>query len=481
MRLARGRWALTTFAATASIASVGAFAACGGASSQGVGVTKPEPACSAIAGTAGSVEPPRAPPTPTTSTLVAEVGIELAGVRARLEKEVPRRLGQGSDEPIGAPGRVTYAVDRGAFTIALRGDDVVIRMPFSATASVCKPTGPFGCVTYGRCAPAGVVEAKVSGRLGEDWSIAPAKAEVTITKRCVMTALDVDVTPELEKRARTEVKKAEQRINAALPKTRPLAEDAWRTFQQPVPLGAACLVMEPRTVTQGPPRLVDDVLSMRVSIEATPSLVLPCPAPSDATPPRPLPKLAQAKELPESFALHLSVDAGRAHVDAQLSASLEGTTAGAVRVGSVRARTSSEGLVVDAELGGATCATASFVVEPAWDPKRRLVIARAMRPLAGEHARLAAAISPAALDALAAAIRGRLAIGLPFDDEAIEQNLTDAAKLAAGQPVTLSLHVRERGAEGLFVVPSGLEGRFHAEGTLRAVGRDVEPPKKPKP
>jgi hypothetical protein len=150
-------------------------------------------------------------------------------------------------------------------------------------------------------------------------------------------------------------------------------------------------------------------------------------------------------------------------------------------VGATHARSSSEGLVVDAELGGAACATASFVVEPIWDPKRRVVTARAVRPLAGEHARLAAAISPGALDAIAEAIRARLAIGLPFDDEAIEQNLTDATKLAVGQPVTLSLHVRERGAEGLFVVESGLEGRFRAEGTLRAVGRDVESPKKQRP
>jgi hypothetical protein len=447
-----------------------ALTACG-AAAQGPssGGTKPahDETCVQVAASARAFEPPSAPPPREGSALIAELGVELAPVRARLEREVPKRLGQGTNEPIGAPGKLTYAVDRGAFTIAVRGDDVVLRMPFSATASVCKPSGLLGCVTYGRCAPAGVVEAKIAGRLGETWSLGPARADVIITKRCVMTALEVDVTPQLESRARAEVKKAEQKINAALPNPRPVAEDAWRKLQAPVPLGDACLILEPKSVTQGPPKVVDDVLVTRVRVDASPTLRAPCPA---APEPTPLPKLAQAPELPSAFGLHLAVAEGSAQVDAQVSASLTDVRGGALRVTSARARSAKEGLVLDADVVGPSCGTVRFVADVAWDPKRRAVVASAVRPMDGEQARLGAAVD---LAALGKAIGARLAIGLPFDDEAIERNLADAAKLAADGPVTVSITVRERASEGLFLLGDGLEGRFRAEGTARAIGREI--------
>lgn len=445
---------------------------CGGAAHGPTATPGERETCRQLAQTTRAVDPPAEPPPRASSTLIAEVGVELASVRARLEREVPRRLGQGSNEPIGAPGKLTYAVDRGAFTIAVRGDDVVLRMPFSATASVCKPTGPLGCVTYGRCAPAGYVEVKTSARLDKQWTLSPAKADVTITKRCVMTALELDVTPQLEARARAEVKKAEQRINAALPKPRPLAEEAWRKLQAPLPLGDACLVLEPRAVTQGPPKIVDDALLTRVRVDATPTLRLPCPAPRETSP---LPELAQAKELPESFALHLAVDAGQAHVQAQASASLAGAEGGALRVTGARVRSAKEGLVLDADVTGAACGVVSFVAEIAWDPKRRVVGAAAVRPLDGEQARLGAGVD---LGALGGALAARLSIALPFDDEAIERNLLDAAKLAGDGPVSVTVRVRERAPEGVFVLGDGLEGRFRADGTARATVREP-PPKGP--
>jgi hypothetical protein len=45
--------------------------------------------------------------------------------------------------------------------------------------------------------------------------------------------------------------------------------------------------------------------------------------------------------------------------------------------------------------------------------------------------------------------------------------------------VTVTVKVRDRAAEGIFVLNDGLEGRFRAEGTVHAAFREKAPAKKP--
>jgi hypothetical protein len=402
---------------------------------------------------------------PQGSSIPFEVGIDLARARKELEAQVPARVAEEHGRDIGAAGRLTLTIDRGPFRFAVEQGKLSVLTDLTAHAQVCKPLGGLGCVQYASCDPTAVARASVPEALTKEARFAPSSVTIDIGRRCVVTALNIDVTPIVEQEARAETKKVEERIDRALPDLHGEAERAWHTLEREMPLRqGACVALHPRELVQGPSRVDGDRLVVRLGVNASPLVTMPCPP---APPETPLPPLRFDPTLSDTFALHVPVARTPDALAASWESALKGKTlaagGGAVRIESMQAALAAEAIALDVGVSGPACGSVSFVARPSWDAQRSLH-AFDVAPREGVVDRVRAVAPGVDVAGLARTLAAKLDDVLPVDDASLGTAL-DGLKvpLAQGGP-ELHVDVTEHAPEPIVVTSSAVEPRFLLRG-----------------
>lgn len=231
----------------------------------------------------GTVEPRWESPPPIPSSpysLSLEVTATAAWVKGQIAPRVPTLLAQG-ERDVGAPGRVTYRVQRGGFELGLNGERLVVTTPISADVSVCKPLGPF-CPVYGRCHPQLVSRATVPLLLGPQYQIGESTVAASVVQGCSIVGFDV--TNELASQANDEAANVKRQIDAQRPELMPGLEQAFELLSQPIAVDArSCLRVTVAQVGQRRPQFVNGTLSTGLTAQGTLSWERPCLSAKEAT------------------------------------------------------------------------------------------------------------------------------------------------------------------------------------------------------
>jgi hypothetical protein len=402
-----------------------------------------------------------APPPISDSKIVVRASVPVEVLRTMIESQVPKRVAAESGRSIGTAGQVTYTVDRGPFSIATAGSSIVARTDLAIHASICKPIDYVGCVQYATCDPGLRVTAAVPAQLGDDWKWKGSSVSIDVTKPCLVTALDVDVTPILVAKAREQTAGVKAKIDAALPDVKADAAHGWEVAQTNVPFGSGCFALHPTAIVQGPTTIEGTDVVARFAAIAHPSVVSPC---VDPPPPVPLPKLDHDAAMGDDFQMHVAVTATTAALaeawTQQAKASTFDAANAQLRASALDVHTTSRGLAIDLGLAGTTCGTAFFDGEPKWDATRKVIAIDPLLPATGEAQRF----STNAPDAIASLLRQRLSFTPPADDASLGKGLVDLGTLASTDDRTFDVSVAQSKEEALFATPDGVELRFEIDG-----------------
>lgn len=408
---------------------------------------------------ATSAPPP--PPEVHDSTIVVRGSVPLETLQNVLESQVPRRVAAENERPIGTPGNVTYTVDRGPFAITATATSLVAQTNLTVHATVCKPVDYVGCVQYASCDPSMRVTATVPTQLRDDWSWNGSTVTIDVTKPCLVTALDVDVTPTLAARARAEAAKVKTRIDAALPNVKDDAARGWKVAQTQIPFNGGCFALRPTDVVQGPTTIEGKDVVSRFAVISRPIVDVPC---VDLPPSPPLPNLKHDPKMVDGFEMHVAVRVATSVLAEAWSGQTKGVQLGVggdtSKATSIAVRPSMSGLALDASLAGTTCGVAFFDGGPKWDADRRVLVLDPLAPSPGDAQRFASS----GADALAADLRKRLSYAPPADDVSLAKGLADLANLASAEGRTFELVVDRARHEATFAAPDGVELRFELDG-----------------
>ncbi len=433
--------------------------------------------CSAkIADVARTPSPPVALTPPERSVIPVLVRASLPHARALLEAQAPKRLAAETNHSIGAAGKLTYTVDRGPFAVSLKAGVIVAETDLTVSASVCKDVYALGCVKYGSCSPLLHVVATLPTQLKDDFSFAPSTMRVDVTRRCLMTALDIDVTDFIEIEADKQARKVKAKIDAGLPKPKAEVERAWKSAQTSLPMSkGACVFLHPAELTQGPttieraiasdPKSEEQIVA-RFGIVATPGVDVPCPP---DPPPAPLPKLVQAPKPSDAFAIHLPVRVSTKTLEATWGKTLDGAKfeAGAsVTTAPPALVTRATFLEFDTPISGEACGRVLLSGTPGWDDTAKQLRFDTLDALSDEQKRVNAAAPMVDLARLTQGVRPLLLYKPPTDDVAFVKTLSVATSLVSEKDREIVLAVTKSGIEGAPLVgPDGVELRFFLEGT----------------
>jgi hypothetical protein len=417
-----------------------------------------------------------------TSRVTVDVRVGAGSILEQLERAAPRRVVERRGVGMGVAGRLSFAVDRGAFQLGLERDDLVVGVELVGDAELCKPLGLFGCVPYASCRPAAHAHAAVSLMLDPAYGLPPSRVDIPITRRCTLTALDIDVTGEVQSEANRQADSIRKQIDGGLPSLALPIASLWKSLGTSVPVGlGACARVYPTAVVQSGPRVREGLITLGVGAEGEVLVESPC-RPALPSPPLPPPRLDRTAEPGVDLMVPLVlswVEVGRAvarslalaepvagrevlhvtDVRAEPAATEEARARGGVRLLlSVAGRVCGE-LALDATVGAA----------PSGDALLLLGVA----PSAGEQARAAA--PGLDLAELAAVIERLVRIGLPVEVPAIPRNIDRIAAALLGpqggagsgsERLTSEINVSMRSASVEHVSSSreGLAAIVHAVG-----------------
>ena len=363
---------------------------------------------------------------------------------------------------VGSAGQVTYTIDRGPFSFAMVGESLVARTDLTIIASVCKPVPGLGCVQYGSCTPLARVEAGLPTQLTDQYALKVSTVNIVVTRRCLMTALDIDVTPIIESKAAEEAKKIKAKIDASLPNPQKEVAHAWELAQTSLPLAKdSCVQLHPRSLVQGPTKIVSDQLVARFAVVAEPTVDSPC---GEETPPVPLPPLAHDPKLENGFVVHLPVRVAASSIEAAWQKAIVGKSFDAgpsLTVQSLAARPSSVGFDLDLAVNGTACTTLFFEGTPQWDEAKHAVRFSPLVPSSGEVERLKGALDPIKMET---PLADALVFVPPLDDVSFGKSLEQAKELVTEKDREIELVIDKSGSEGVVVSDKGLEARFLLQG-----------------
>ncbi len=379
------------------------------------------------------------------STLIVNAEVPLAALRQELETHVPRRVVEKQEQDIGVAGRLEYTVDRGAFSLRVEGDVLVVEAPLHGRAEACAKGR-----CYAGCNPEARVTARVPLRLGTDYRLRTSDVRIDVTRGCKVRALggfvSIDVTPMVQGAIAGQARGVQASIDRQLPNVRPVAARLWDELMKPRPLPlGACAMLQPEGLVQGTASGTSEFLRIPFGVVSRPELHVRC-AP-DPAPKRPmaLPPLREMRALPKSGDVHLAIvlppDAPARALDPNATLDLGGAHARIARASGDPA----SGLAI--ELAGEACGDVAMNVGgAAWGEANSVHLTR-VSPTTGEGrrldaahldgARLAAGIErtsiplPIAVDALATMLP-ELARGLEADQVAITVSVDRAAPESAG-------------------------------------------------
>ncbi len=249
-------------------------ASCGG--------TKPEPELSPPQGRCQSLSGPSPLTLPELpSRLGIEVVVEQSLVEQELSRNVPYTLASAKNQSVGAPGKVTYKVNREGFRVGATQEGIEVTTRLLGDIDVCKPVGPF-CVAYGSCDPRWAVNVKVPTDFDQDLSLR-VRTSVDVTKGCVLRPVGYDATSEIERITRQQVRGVRQRIRSELGRIERQIETGWRRLHEPIALAdGTCLQLRVDGLQYRPVQAHQGQLT--TAIAASGALALGCTpeAPEDA-------------------------------------------------------------------------------------------------------------------------------------------------------------------------------------------------------
>lgn len=309
-----------------------------------------------LTGAAPSLEPAEVGELPD-SQLVVSGDVAEAEVLGLIAAQIPGTLAHEKDRPIGAPGRVTYTVTRGALDSSVRNGTFHVTTLANAQIEVCKPLGPF-CVTYGRCQPVLATTVSLPLALNADYGFQPLGTSVRAERGCQIAGFDV--TPRLMSLARSNLEAIEQRIERSLPPVRPWAERVWQLAQNPLFLDARhCLRATPKRFVQTPAKQTSTGYEVGVGVDLALELTTEC---ERKVAPLPLAPLATEPELAERPALRVAQRVDVASASKQLTESARVAFGNGEKIERVTLHTAtiagSNGIVIETVLSGVTCGTA---------------------------------------------------------------------------------------------------------------------------
>lgn len=408
---------------------------CAGCSGHQTDLNQPARAtCSdRISGEAPALEP-ATPAEPPDSQVVVGAYVAEAELLAQIAAQIPSTLAHEKDRPIGTPGRVTYTVTRGALDTALKDGTFLVTTLANAQIEVCKPLGPF-CVTYGRCQPVLATTVSLPLALGADYDYPPLSTSVRAERGCQIAGFDV--TPRLTSLAQSNLGAIEKRIERSLPPLKPWAERVWQLAQNPLFLDARhCLRATPRRFVQAPAKETGAGYQVAVGVELSVALTTECERDDVAVP---LAPLATAAALSERPALRVAQRVDVASATKQLTESVRGEFGNGERLARLTLHTattsSKNGIVLEAELNGATCGTAWLRADLKPTPAGTLGLTAI--EFLGPDVPPSLAELPKVL-----AERGKLSAAFPFDDVAKRLNqLLEGAQAFTDERLTLTTAV----------------------------------------
>lgn len=404
-------------------------------------------------------EPPASPSPPRSpSRLGLELAIDRAALSGRLEAAVPPRLAEESRRPIGAAGRLTYRVDRGKLAVTEKDDALVVVAPIHAEIELCKPLGVLGCPRYASCSPDARATVTVPLALDAGYRMARPRFAVDLERPCRVTGLQIDVSPIVEQRAREQAALIEDRAAASLPRIEPIAQKAWAALHTTLPTPGGCLALRPKAITQGGVRNTKSHFVMDLAVEVEPEITAKC---ASGAPPPKLPPLLRDGKLAEGFDLEIAAPLAQRDIAREWARALDApleSDAGPVRLRGVRVRPVRDALRVDAQLEGAVCGHAAFLVSVAPSVDGARVIAKAVAPASGVDRAIAAAIAPA--------LTKRLSLEPPIAP-ATAQAALDKLDVPLDGGARLETRGVSAAIRAVYVVPEGLDVRVAAAGRAR--------------
>lgn len=410
------------------------------------------------------------PPARPSSRIALELVVGTERLQRELAQAVPSELAAGRRD-VGVAGTASYRVTRGAFAIDTVDGAVRVQVPVRAHVEVCKPVGPF-CPVYGTCDPTLVAEVRVPLLLGRNYRIGPAAADVGIGRGCVLDPVGVDVTPDLERAARTQIRAVEQQVNAALPEFEPSARALWKLFATPLALGpSTCVRISPSDVRTAPPRLAGAEIAVRLGVLGRLDVEQPCEARTPRT--LALPTPVEDNDLPAGVALEVPIALSWAEVSAELTRALTRTTQrGRHDVTHVRAaphRVDGHD-VVALTLGVEGCGEVTLLGEPVWNAGSARLGLERVRYASGQPERVRVL---AELD-LEARVERLAAVALPVDLASARTALDElVGDLTRDRPegVLVTTALSEATVRSVLVEPDALVPVASLQGSVRVLAR----------
>lgn len=339
---------------------------------------------------------PSSAPVASPSRLVVHAELSLAKLAAELEHHVAPRLAEESGVAIGPAGALDYSVDRGAFTLSIAGDHLVVEAPVQGRARACR-----GRRCYAGCEPRARVRAEIPLWLRSDYRFGPSRLSLEFTHGCTVRAfgglISVDVTPLLEAALAPQLERVRRQIDGRLPDVRVRVERAWQQLStpRPLPLGG-CLVVEPLGLVQGPVEPSLTTAHARFALLARPELRTDC---GDGPASVPLPPLSADPALPDEGSVTIGMEVPLASLARAFeTATPEASSKPRVHVARAALEALGKNVSAELELAGELCGAVALRAEPIFAGEDGVIELTAGELDPGESARVrAAGLDPAAL------------------------------------------------------------------------------------
>jgi len=401
---------------------------------------------------------PAAPP----SRLLVHAQLSLAKLAAELEAHVAPRLAEGSGVRIGPAGVLDYSVDRGAFTLSVAGDHLVVETPVQGRARACR-----GGRCYAGCEPRALVRAEIPVWLRPDYRFGPSRLSLEFTNGCKVRALggmlSVDVTPLLESALAPQLERVRRQIDGRLPDVRVRVERAWRQLStpRPLPLGG-CLIVEPLGFVQGPVEPSLTTAHARFALLARPELRTDC---GDGAARIPLPPLSADPGLPDDGSVTIGMEVPLASLTRAFEAATpEAGSKPRVFVARAALEALGENVSAELELAGELCGAVALQAEPAFAGEDGVIELTAGALDTGESARVrAAGLDPAALARQLARLPR---VSTPFSLPMLRAAPPALARLFSDPMFSLSARVSSLRAAGAAARGQHLVAWVEAHGSL---------------
>lgn len=328
------------------------------------------------------------------SRLVVHAQLSLPKLGAELERSIAVRLADDDGVELGPAGVLDYSVDRGAFSLSLAGDHLLIEAPVQGRAQACR-----GRRCYASCEPRALVRAEIPLWLGADYRFGGSRVSLQFTRGCKVRALggmlNVDVTPLLESALAPRLERMRREIDARLPDVRAHVERGWRQLATPRPLPiGGCLVIEPLGLVQGPVEQAGDAAHARFALLARPELRSECSEPALGAP---LPPLSADRALPDEDVVTLGMELPLTSLALAFQSATPEAGSPRYLVAEAMLAAAGDSVAAELELRGELCGAVALQAEPTLVGDGVIELT-AGKLIAGESERIrAAGVDPEAL------------------------------------------------------------------------------------